>query len=61
MNAGYERAKKAIMAALEKIPEVNADPSDYLEALEEIAEEVETWFDASMDAARGDINREKAD
>jgi hypothetical protein len=59
MNAGYERAKKAIMAALGEIPKVNADPSDYLAALAEIGSEVEDWFAVSVDAARDDVARAK--
>jgi hypothetical protein len=61
MNAAYNRAKKEIMVAIEGIAKVKAPASEYLAALEEIQEEVEAWFEASIDAAKDDVKRENGE
>jgi hypothetical protein len=55
MNAAYKAARKRIMEALEEIPKVKAPAVEYLAALEEIQDEVDGWFEASIDAARDDL------
>lgn len=59
MNGKYKPAKDAIMEALEKIPKTKGTTAmEYKAALEEIQDEVDTWFGASLDAAEDDIRRE---
>lgn len=59
MKRAYERAKDEVMKALEGICRVEAPSSEYLAALEEIREEVTSWFEASVDAARDDVRRQE--
>lgn len=60
MNKAYKKARDTIMKALEEIPNTRGTTAgEYHAALEDIKAEVEEWFDASIDAAKGDIQRER--
>lgn len=59
MRKEFDRIKKGILSHLEELAGVKCAPEDYLTALEEIGDEVESWFEASKEAAKDDLQRAK--
>lgn len=57
----YDGAIAEVIEALEGIALIKAPATEYLAALERAKSEIETWIDASIDAAKDDVKRERGE
>ena len=55
----YTIVKAILMTQLEELTRIKASSADYLAALEDIYDEIDNWFEASIEAAKDDVRRQE--